>query len=161
MRKTRKVRKYRGSKTHGGGSMKKRRGAGSRGGRGRAGSGKRGDANKPSYWKTWSLGGKGFSSKVRKQVHAVNVSAIDREAKKLVKEGLASEKSGLILIDLTEIGVNKLIGSGQVRNKLSIKVDTATKSAIKKVHDAGGSVVVTKTREPVEEAQEVAEDAER
>ena len=42
--------KYRGSKTHGCGSMKKRRGAGHRGGRGAAGSGKRGDAKKPSIW---------------------------------------------------------------------------------------------------------------
>ena len=41
--KTKKVGKYRGSKTHGGGHMKKRRGAGNRGGRGMAGTGKRAD----------------------------------------------------------------------------------------------------------------------
>ena len=39
--KRKKVNKYRGHTTHGGGHRKKRRGAGSRGGRGRAGSGKR------------------------------------------------------------------------------------------------------------------------
>ena len=43
--------RQRGSKTHGCGSMKKRRGAGHRGGRGAAGSGKRGDCKKPSIWK--------------------------------------------------------------------------------------------------------------
>ena len=37
--------------THGCGSMKKRRGAGNRGGRGNAGSGKRGDAKKQRYQK--------------------------------------------------------------------------------------------------------------
>jgi large subunit ribosomal protein L15 len=51
----------RGSHTHGGGSMKKRRGAGSRGGKGKAGSGKRGDAKKPMYWKDKNyFGKKGF-----------------------------------------------------------------------------------------------------
>ena len=44
--KSKKKLKYRGSKTHGCGSMKKRRGAGHRGGRGAAGSGKRGDTKK-------------------------------------------------------------------------------------------------------------------
>ena len=39
--KTKKVSKYRGSSNHGGGMRKKRRGAGSRGGRGNAGTGKR------------------------------------------------------------------------------------------------------------------------
>ena len=41
--KIKKVRKYRGSKTHGGGHMKKRRGSGNRGGFGKAGTGKRAD----------------------------------------------------------------------------------------------------------------------
>ena len=46
--KVKKVRKFRGSHTHGYGSKKKHRGAGSRGGRGMAGSGKRADQKKPS-----------------------------------------------------------------------------------------------------------------
>ncbi len=65
--KRKKVTKYRGSKTHGGGSMKKRRGAGSRGGRGRAGSGKKGDVKKPSYWHEYPYSGKkGFVSRKEK-----------------------------------------------------------------------------------------------
>ena len=58
--KSKKKLKYRGSKTHGCGSMKKRRGAGHRGGRGAAGSGKRGDAKKPSIWGGRYFGKHGF-----------------------------------------------------------------------------------------------------
>ena len=55
----------RGSKTHGCGSMKKRRGAGNRGGRGMAGTGKRADQNKPSIWKNKKYFGKyGFKKKI-------------------------------------------------------------------------------------------------
>ena len=147
MSKVKKVRKYRGSKTHGGGSMKKRRGAGSRGGRGRAGSGKRGDGQKPKYWKTWTLGARGFHSKIRKDVAAVNVSQIDKDIKKLVADGVATSKGGEFVIDLTSIGIQKLLGSGQVRNKLVITVSTASPSAIEKVQEAGGSVVVEKSEE--------------
>ena len=46
-----KVVKQRGSHTHGWGSKKKHRGAGNRGGRGMAGSGKRADQRKPSILK--------------------------------------------------------------------------------------------------------------
>ena len=45
--KEKKVRKMRGSRSHGHGD-KKKRGAGQRGGRGIAGTGKRGDSKKPS-----------------------------------------------------------------------------------------------------------------
>ncbi len=51
--------------THGYGSMKKNRGAGNRGGRGLAGTGKRGDANKQTYQANKKYFGKhGFTSKV-------------------------------------------------------------------------------------------------
>jgi len=68
----RKVQRYRGSKTHGSGSMKKRRGAGHRGGRGNAGSGKRGDAKKPSYWNKKQL-----KPKSKKRI-GINVSSLDK-----------------------------------------------------------------------------------
>ena len=48
----------RGQWTHGGGSKKKRRGAGNRGGRGHSGSGKRGDAKKQIYLKKKNYFGK-------------------------------------------------------------------------------------------------------
>ena len=71
-----KVKKYRGSKTHGGGSMKKRRGAGNRGGRGNAGSGKRGDAKKGRYVGKIKhyFGKRGFKIKDQEKVNAVSIS---------------------------------------------------------------------------------------
>ena len=60
--KRKKVTRYRGSKTHGGGAKKKRRGAGNRGGRGMGGSGKRADSKKPSLWGAKYFGKHGFVS---------------------------------------------------------------------------------------------------
>jgi len=73
--KNKKVTKYRGSKTHGGGAMKKRRGAGNRGGRGNAGSGKRADSKKPSIWADkYYFGKHGFKKKgIKEKICAVNV----------------------------------------------------------------------------------------
>jgi len=141
--KRQKVRKYRGSKTHGGGSMKKRRGAGSRGGRGRAGSGKRGDSKKPSYWKDWEMGKHGFTSHARNLVVAMNVSDLERELESLVERQNATKKGAMFTVDLSEIGVDKLLGAGRISSAVTVTVKTASARAIEKVEAAGGSVTVS------------------
>ncbi len=138
VRKDKKVTKYRGSKTHGGGSMKKRRGAGHRGGRGRAGSGKRGDAKKPRYWK--ELASKGFTSKAVSLGLAVNVGHLDSMIVRLAKEGRVEEKSGAYLVDAKKLGFARLLGTGFVHNKINIVVGVATAKAREKIEAAGGSV---------------------
>jgi len=126
--KKKKVKKYRGSKTHGCGSMKKRRGAGNRGGRGRSGSGKRGDQKKPSYWKDKPV--KGFSPKNTSPVNAINLN------------DLIAKVSGSEIINLQELGYDKLLGTGTITRKLEIHAKYASKRAIEKVSNAGGKVVV-------------------
>ena len=139
VRRKKKVTKYRGSKTHGGGSMKKRRGAGNRGGRGRAGSGKRGDAKKPRYWK--EKPDKGFSSHL-KRASTVNVGHINSMIVSLVRLGKASEKANVYSFDLRNIGVQKLLGGGVIQHKLILTVKHASVRAIEKVEAAGGTVTV-------------------
>ena len=51
--KRKKATRFRAKTTHGYGSMKKNRGAGNRGGRGMAGSGKRADQKKPTILKLY------------------------------------------------------------------------------------------------------------
>ena len=44
------------------------------------------------------------------------------------------------LINLTEMGIDKLLGSGQINTPLNITVEAASPKAIAKVEAAGGSV---------------------
>ena len=60
VRKRKKNSRQHGSTTHGWGAMKKHRGAGNRGGRGLAGTGKRADQMKPLHWKERYFGKLGF-----------------------------------------------------------------------------------------------------
>ena len=143
--KRKKVGKYRGGSTHGGGARKKRRGAGSRGGRGRAGSGKRAGHMITRYAKEGTTIGKhGFISKSRSSVKAVNVSYFtsDRVAK-LVKEGKAHKEGNAYSVDLAALGYNKLLGTGTTPVKLKLTVATCSASAAEKVEAAGGEVVTT------------------
>lgn len=137
-----KVTKYRGSKTHGCGSMKKRRGAGHRGGRGAAGSGKRADSKKPSIWKGKYFGKFGFTSKSRSAPSVdINVGLLDQTAEQLVAKQLATKEGDTYVVDLTKAGFTKLLGEGKVSGKFKVTVASVSPRAKEKIEKAGGQLV--------------------
>lgn len=136
--------RMRGSKTHGGGSMKKRRGAGHRGGRGAAGSGKRGDAKKPSIWRNKKYAGKyGFTSHSTTQQAPITLKHLEDHFKTLVAEGMITTTNDTCTVDLSKAGYTKLLGTGQATKKWNITVASATPSVIEKIKNAGGNVTLT------------------
>src|SRR3989344_1914455 len=143
--KRKKVGKYRGGSTHGGGARKKRRGAGSRGGRGNAGSGKRAGHMRMRYVKAGHILGKhGFTSKNVSVVKAVNLSYFtsDRVAK-LVKQGKAHKEGNVYAINLAELGYNKLLGTGTTSVKLKLTVESCSAGVAEKISESGGEVITT------------------
>jgi len=144
--KKKKTDKYRGSATHGGGSMKKRRGAGNRGGRGMAGSGKRADQKKPSILKEFGnsyFGKKGFKrpQKVLQRVNTINVDYLDTHLERLVSKNLVQVKDGIYEVDLVKLGFQKLLGRGNLTHKIRVKAPMISQTALEKVKKAGGEVV--------------------
>lgn len=140
-----KVVKQRGSTTHGWGSMKKHRGAGNRGGRGMAGSGKRADQRKLSILKEYGtsyFGKKGFFKHNKKIVKAVNISYIEEQLPKLVSKMLVNEEKGKFIVDLKNLGYEKLIGSGKITKKFVITAESASKKAVERIKKVGGEVIL-------------------
>jgi len=122
--------RHRGSHTHGSGSKKKRRGAGSRGGRGNAGTGKKADQKKPKYWKDTKRFGKyGFTS-----IHAEENTTIN------VGDLHIFEQTD---INLTEHGYDKLLGAGHPNKAYNITVEKASNSAQTKLEENGGTLKLT------------------
>lgn len=137
--------RQRAATTHGYGSMKKNRGAGHRGGRGRAGSGKRGDVKKPSLM--WKKGHKhkgkvGFKMYDKKPISAINLSVLEEKADSFIQRKIASKKGDMVVIDLNDIKINKLLGTGKVTLKYEITTQSASERAIEKVEALGGKVII-------------------
>jgi large subunit ribosomal protein L15 len=131
-----KVGKYRAKTTHGGGHRKKRRGAGSRGGRGMAGSGKRASHRRQGIL----LGKKGFTSKRSTTPRGINLSYFSHDRlEKLVTAGKIKKEGEFYVIDLHTLGYQKLLGAGSA-GKLQITAYSWSKKAAEKVESAGGSV---------------------
>lgn len=142
IRKTRKIRKMRGSRTIGGGCSKKRRGAGHRGGRGMAGGHKH-------MW-TWIVkfdpqhfGKYGFKrpQKTINKFKTVNIDYLDDQAEKLVEDGLAEKKGDNFIIDVTQLGYDKVLGKGKLTRPITIKAHVFSSSALQKIEEAGGEAV--------------------
>ncbi len=129
----RKVRRMRGSRTHGYGQIGQHRHSGKQGGHGAAGLHKhkwswmikyepdhfgRDDFRPPGYpeVKRW-----------------LNVGDLERLATGVGKEPVE--------LDLTTMGVDKLLGSGIVERAYSIKVSSFTKRAQSKIEGAGGKIL--------------------
>ena len=133
--------KYRGSRTCGGGTHKNRRGAGNRGGRGRAG--QRDHRFTHFHQKGEIANGKhGFVSKTSVLVSALDIGTIDQMVEVLLSEGIAAREGDLIALDATELGIDKVLGGGRVTHQLSISAREFSERAREKVEEIGGQVTI-------------------
>ena len=125
-----------------GGCSKNNRGAGHRGGKGMAGGHKH-------HW-TWMVkydpkhfGKYGFKRPQGSafEFNPVNVAFLDEKSEELVSKGLATKEKDKIVIDVTEMGYNKVLGTGKINKPLVIKSPQFSQSALKKIEEAGGEAV--------------------
>ncbi|MDJ0272954.1 MAG: 50S ribosomal protein L15 [Aigarchaeota archaeon] len=124
----RKVRKYRGSRTHGWGQIGQHRKTGAKGGRGMAG------GHKHKWTKLLDkdyFGKDGFTPITRREEKTANLLTVS----------LLAEKSGNNLVNLVESGYTKLLGDGKITTPLTIVVERWSKKAEEKVKQAGGNLV--------------------
>jgi large subunit ribosomal protein L15 len=59
----------------------------------------------------------------------------------MAKDGFAVQKDGKWSVDLTKMGVDKLLGSGRISTAISVKVAEASATALEKLKSAGGTLV--------------------
>ncbi|MFA6888338.1 MAG: uL15 family ribosomal protein [Candidatus Woesearchaeota archaeon] len=136
--------RQRGSKTYGWGAMKKHRGAGNKGGRGNAGSGKRSDCKKPSVWGIKRFYGNfGFTPVKIQNICACNIDMLEQHYHKLLKEGIIKEEKGIPTITLDALNIDKLLSKGNTKRKWNITAKYASKTAVEKIKTAGGTVTMT------------------
>jgi large subunit ribosomal protein L15 len=118
--------------THGGGARKKRKGSGHRGGIGMSGTGKRADHKKTLMTKLYGnsyFGKQGITSRGTK-----------RDTRKRINVGeLEKYKNEKGEVNLKNY---KILGKGEVKSKLIITAKEASKSAIEKIKEKGGEIVL-------------------
>ena len=139
---TNKRSKYRGSRTCGGGTHKNRRGAGNRGGRGRAG------INAHHFVKWYKemggpvFGKDGFFHNPATSVTTIDVGSIDQIIPSLLAQGIAKQEGDVVALNIADMGIEKVLGSGKVTKKLNISAQAFSEQAIAKIEKMGGKALV-------------------
>jgi large subunit ribosomal protein L15 len=82
---------------------------------------------------------RGFTNIFRKEWTVINVKDLNRFEQGSVVDAEALRSEGLMKGSTTGV---KLLGSGEITRKLTVKVDRASKAAVEKVQAAGGTVEV-------------------
>ena len=141
-RKSKRINKYRGQRSAGYGFTKGHRAAGQRGGKGMAGSEKHHKikilTENPKYFGKW-----GFKrpQKLIDNVAVLNVGEIDEAADRLVGRGLATKTGKKYTIDVSKLGIDRILGSGKVNRQLNLTgVTSITTRAREKITAVGGSI---------------------
>jgi large subunit ribosomal protein L15 len=83
----------------------------------------------------------GFKAPHRSIRKVLNVGQLQFVARGLAPEAV-EKAQGPIEIDLTKLGVRKLLGSGIVEGPFLVKVDSCSSSARRKIEEAGGKVLM-------------------
>ena len=136
----------RGMGSHGWGARKKHLGSGHRGGVGMSGSGKKAGQKitmlKKLYGNTY-FGKQGVTSRgtAHKINKVMNLDYISSSLEHLKKK--YGNKEGVL--DLSDY---KILGDGEIKHKLTIKANAASKSAVEKIHKAGGKIILPEALVP-------------
>jgi len=140
--KDRKIRRYRGSRTHGYGQIGQHRCRGGRGGTGKAGLDKHKWTyvlkNDPTYWEK-----KGFVSArtLNKKVRIINIGKLDDLTDKLETDKKLERKEQKIFLNLEQLGYDKLLGTGEVNKPMLVKIASYSEAASRKLEEAGGQIL--------------------
>ena len=142
VRRKKKILKRRGRGAGYGGS-KQHRGGGSRGGRGMAG------LHKHKWMRTIKYMPDHFGKKGQRtpwktitKIKTINLGDLDSMVDDLIKEKKIKEEKDGIKINLSELGYEKLLGSGKVKHKLIVEAKYFSKNTIKKLEEAEGKAIV-------------------
>jgi len=144
-----KSRKRRGSQTYGWGKKSRARSAGSHSGKGRCGLGKRGHCKKPTMLKLrhelglgprTKIGFKRHASVIR-DIRAITLRSLVCKLDDYVSDKLVKKEKDMFIVNLRDIGFNKLLSNGKLDVKLRVTSDYFSAKAIDKIKSAGGEAI--------------------
>ena len=133
--------KYRGSRTCGGGTHKNRRGAGNRGGRGRAGHRDHRFSHYLLYGEVHN-GKHGFFNQTSRDPTTLSIGELDSMARSLIADGKATQDGDVVLINADQIGIDKILGNGKVTLKMNVTAKSFSAQAKSKIEAMGGQALV-------------------
>lgn len=71
----------------------------------------------------------------------INVAELEEQADRLIEMGFGAKQGDIYNINLTDAGIDKLLGNGSISVAVNVTVAEASAKAREKLEAAGGSIV--------------------
>ncbi len=139
---------------HGAGDKKNRRGAGSRGGVGRAGS------HKHKFTKWYMTFGIKRTRKAAEKPPVVSLDFISHKLADWIASRKEKKEGDFIVVDGLALGFGKVLSSGKISAKIKLVNAKASSQAVEKIVAAGGIVSEEGAEEGFEDEEEEDEEKE-
>jgi large subunit ribosomal protein L15 len=131
----RKSRRQRGSRYCGWGQIGQHRQSGSRGGVGQAGKHKH-------FWiRTVIEEPNHFGHPQTKSLNTISEKWANIKDLDFLYSKYVHDNSEHAILDLTNLGINKLLGGGAIKTKMTVKVEQISHRAVEKIQAIGGRVI--------------------
>jgi hypothetical protein len=76
-----------------------------------------------------------------KKISAVNLKYLEEQADKLIAQGKASKDGDAIVIDVTELGYDKVLAKGKITKAYKISAPQFSASAIEKIEELAKALI--------------------
>jgi large subunit ribosomal protein L15 len=76
-----------------------------------------------------------------KKVNSVNLIYLEEQAENLIASGKASKDGDAIVIDVTELGYDKVLAKGNITKTFKISAPQFSAGAIEKIEELGGEAI--------------------
>lgn len=74
-------------------------------------------------------------------MQVINVGKLEELVESLAAEERLKKKGRKVVLDLDELGYDKLLGAGNITKPILVKVMSHSERAAKKVQEAGGQII--------------------
>jgi large subunit ribosomal protein L15 len=91
------------------------------------------------------VGKKGFTSvpqKTKREGRALNLGQLSSVIDRLVNEKKAEMDGKKVVLNLNQIGFQRLLGGGSISRPIRVTVDHCSKSALEKIKESGGEAIL-------------------
>jgi large subunit ribosomal protein L15 len=87
------------------------------------------------------FGKNGFCTQTSVEVIAIDVGALDQIIPSLIAQGIAKQDGDAVAINVADMGIEKVLGSGKVTRKINISASSFSEIAKAKIEKMGGKAL--------------------
>ena len=84
----------------------------------------------------------GSATRPALDVTAIDVGALDQIIPSLIAQGIAKQEGDAVVINVADMGIEKVLGSGKVTKKINLSASSFSEIAKAKIEKMGGKALV-------------------